>query len=851
MYNEGDIAEGPNGAQLVYKNGRWVPVGGPSPITIGSPNPAAAYEAPKAALEVRRLNQQIGQTDRTSDADATKASADARRAIAEARVAEITAAQGGQGKNVSPEVRKEAIGGYQAAEALQRQINEIRQKFAAGPGRTSGVAGLQDYLPYTVNQQFDAAGNAARAFGGPVLGFTASQLNTEKEQQRAMGPYIPQSSDRDPVIQDKINRLQGLVDQGRSRSIQVLGGIPDAAGNVQRGVVGANAPDTSPPAGPSGPGSTPSSGGSGGGPRMALATGGVRDELDPDLSSRLEQLVRSGASADEIRRQLPGVEPDQASITAVQSYLKAHPEYSGFAPVTRQVQNGLLSQVAASPVGAFISSAADAVIPMKSLVDAKQGAAFDQLKAENPTSSLLGTLAGGIPAAAGLEFGLARAAPGLGRFAPAAADALYGGIQGAGNAQEGEGAMGAALGAGAGLVGGVLGRGAARGVGRAASGLQNEAVSYLRNNGVRSLTAGQALGGTAKQVEDQLTGYPFIGGIIGNRRAEGLTDYNRAIFNQASLGDPLVNQIGERGAGQLDEAVTRAYAPLDAAQINLDPQLNQGLVNAQRRAARIPGREEDYNFLASEYIDPNLPPGAMVAPGRNVQEAARQLTREGANQPVGANHPAAFQGATNEAANALDAAIGRSSPEAAQALLNGNRIYRNQSIVDEAVKAARNTRGPDGDALIMPSQLGNAAVANANKYGGRSFAATEDRPFYDLARYGQEVLPSKVGDSGTAGRLALGGAVATAAGGGGFLGSGEDGPSVAGTGGGSLAGLAGLGAVAALGGSRVGQQGILRLLADRPDLIRSLGGRIQNRAGVIGAGGIPLALQLQQALTAP
>jgi len=828
---------------------RLVRPAGPSPLTIGSPNPAAAYEAPKAAAEVTRLQQQIGQTARTSDADATKASADARRAIAEARVAEITAAQGGQGKNVSPEVRKEAIGGFQAAEALQRQINEIKQKFAAGPGRTSGVAGLQDYLPYTVNQQFDSAGNAARAFGGPVLGFTASQLNTEKEQQRAMGPYIPQSSDRDPVIQDKINRLQGLVDQGRSRSIQVLGGIPDAAGNVQRGVVGATG-NTSPPAGPSGPGSTPSSGGSG--PRMALATGGVRNELDPDLSSRLEQLVRSGASADEIRRQLPGVEPDQASITAVQSYLKAHPEYSGFAPVTRQVQNGLLSQVAASPLGAFVSSAADAVIPMKSLVDAKQGAAFDQLKSENPTSSLLGTLAGGIPAAAGLEFGLARAAPGLGRFAPAAADALYGGIQGAGNAQEGEGAMGAALGAGAGLVGGILGRGAARGVGRAFSGLSNPSANYLRSEGV-PLTAGQALGGTTKQIEDAATSLPFIGGVINARRTEGMQGFNRAAFDQAlaPIGETTGGVIGAPGVDIARAARGRGYSnALDGVNVTADAPFVNDMQTALQAGRALPdpmATNADYtlNTRVGNSFGPN---GELT--GNGYQQSVRGLRRDAkslANDPYGYD----FGGVTRQAEDALNGILTRQAPDVVPAVGRANQANMGYETIRDAVNKARNgTRTGESD-VFAPSQLADAAASTARKFGNN--AGTTDQPFFDLTRAGQDVLPSRIGDSGTAPRLLLGGAITGAAGGGGFLGSGDSedgvGARLAGGGAGSLAGLAGLGGLAALGGSRGGQRAILSLLADRPDLLRQIGGSIQNRSGVIGAGGVPLAITLQNALT--
>jgi hypothetical protein len=86
-----------------------------------------------------------------------------------------------------------------------------------------------------------------------------------------------------------------------------------------------------------------------------------------------------------------------------------------------------------------------------------------------------------------------------------------------------------------------------------------------------------------------------------------------------------------------------------------------------------------------------------------------------------------------------------------------NAAYRNLSVLGDAVGAGMNTGG-----LFSPAQLGTAARGNARKFTGRLSGSTTDRPFYDLQRAGQDVLPSKVPDSGTAGRADAGGEGLTA-----------------------------------------------------------------------------------------
>jgi len=134
----------------------------------------------------------------------------------------------------------------------------------------------------------------------------------------------------------------------------------------------------------------------------------------------------------------------------------------------------------------------------------------------------------------------------------------------------------------------------------------------------------------------------------------------------------------------------------------------------------------------------------------------------------------------------------------------------------------------------MPSQLADAAARNARRFGGTH--ATPDAPFYDLTTAARDVLPSRMPDSGTTGRL-LTGVALTGAGAGGA-------DYAAGANGGVSASAAGTLALLSLLGTRRGQQALVAGLTRRPDAVRraaDLIERNQRWGGVIGAGtAVPL-----------
>lgn len=843
QYNEGDIADGPDGQSLVFRGGQWVPMGAaaPQPFTIGAPDPTRAFAAPKAETDLAAARARAQEAAAQAPYAGTIAKANADKAIADARLASIQAAQGNQGRGVSPAVRKEAITGYASAQQLDGIIKDLEQKFAAGPGATTGISGLMDYLPTTPNQQFDAAGNAARGIVGQALGFTGGQLNTAREAEMAVGPYLPQSGDRDAVIRDKIERLKELRDTAMKRSVAQLGGVPDQNGQItaERETV-----DTTPAMA-----AGPAMGG------MAVATGAQRTESDPAASAIIDRLVRNGGTVDQANQalQLLGLAPvNAAQFNEAQAYHRKNPGYKGsFADITRQVDNTARQRVAGSPGGAMLSSAVDAASAgLLGRVAGRDN--LEAMQAANPTASMIGTLGGGVAGAAALEGGLAAAgarlaAPWAARLlsSPRTADALYGAVSGA-NADPSNPA-GALLGAASGLGGGMLGRGLTRAAGRFTRGVAGQDVRALADRGI-PLTVGQAVGdsGTVgaavKGIEDRLTGAPVIGDLVKTRRLEGIRGMNTAAFNEGLA--PIGEQIGGSAVGEpavdmaLDATGRGFNRALAGVNLRPDPQFASGIQAAAARGAATPTYGPDFQAIIQDEVSP-IVGGSAAMNGQQFQDVKRTLGGYGTQYDQIARGTAQVpptpmarrvSGAFNDMEGELDALVGRQAPDVLPAYNAANGAYRNVKVLQDAVNRARNGTRVGEPGLFAGSQLVDAAAANAKKYGNS--AGTTRQPFYDLSRAAQRVLPSSVPDSGTAGRLALlalpgvlGGAGVTT------------GYATGDAGEGAQTGAA-LGALLAAGGTRTGQRALTSLLLDRPDVVRRAGVGLINRSrygGIFGA----------------
>lgn len=799
---------------------------------------ADARAADAAIIQARRANQQYQQDAATWEATKLKAEADARKAVADAAKAE----RENGGKKAPDElaaVRAEAIDKIKLARSLQQRSRD--GWFTTGFG--AGIAGRIGGTPaYDLAQDTETLKNAG----------ALTRIMEMARESGGKNPLTPLSNSDFRALASSLSNLEtGQSDDQYQRNVQRVIDL------YERAYKGAGGTDLEGDIDPSKRNRKPIPGAIATG-RFEAATGANRQERDPVASGIIDRIVRQGGNLDTLNTTLAnlGYAPvEQKSFDAARQHFKQNPTYTGsYGDATRTVENTTRQQIAGSAPGAFAANAFNDVaagIP---------GAIFgtDTLEAQrraNPNAALAGSIVGGAIGSGAMELGLGRAAARLGgglasRFLanPLTADALYGGIQG--GATDGS-ATGALAGAGLGAAGGAVGRGVVRGIGAAARGVTDPSVQYLRRLGV-PLTAAQSvgssgfLGRTAKGIEDRLTGVPVIGDIINARRLEGFQGFNRAAFDEglapitpqnARPGWATNGATGEQGVEAAQTRVGDAFSnALDNVQLQADLPFT-----ADMRATLAAGQALPEPMAGNARYTLNTRIGNSFdntggLTGRDFQQSIRGLRRDAdavANQPYGYD----FGQVTRQGEAGLEGLLQRQSPGTLPAYNAANRAFRQTEVLRDAVTRARNGTRVGEAGLFAPSQLADAATANARRFGNAN--GTTNQPFFDLARAGQNVLPSRIADSGAAGRLAIQGGLGLGVlGGGGYAVGGSD------TAQGATATGLGLGALLAAGGTRAGQRAITRTLLDRPDYLRRLGNEVIRRNGLGGMFGTAAALPL-------
>jgi hypothetical protein len=296
-----------------------------------------------------------------------------------------------QSAQLTAHERSQAIAGYTSAQAIKRLVADLKKKYEAGPGKTSGVQGVTDYLPFTVNKQFDKASEAARGDVKRALGFTGGENNTAAESAQNIGPYLPEAGDRDAVILDKIQRLENLAKDSEDRSIAVLGGVPDANGRVTP--VGTKHEQKQPAANTSGAVPTGA---------VKAATGDSHDIADPETSQAIDAMVRAGVPLEAANAYVTskGYQPIEAPMwNKAVTFAKQFPNSPGsFGGFVRPEKNTVMNDIAGSTGGAAAMHGVNALTGgVPSLLAGEQGQqALSASSEAHPFASIAGDVAGNI-----------------------------------------------------------------------------------------------------------------------------------------------------------------------------------------------------------------------------------------------------------------------------------------------------------------------------------------------------------------------------------------------------------------------------------------------------------------------
>jgi hypothetical protein len=799
-----------------------------------SPGPAVISGGPRLPSPVRPVQEAIDQatlTDRRNDnANAgyvrAKAAADARKAEADARKAEREANTG----QILTDDQQKFKAKLANLDSLVNQINRVDELYRSNiAGQPADRAfGLTELLPTPTNKQFDAAGaglaeQGLAAFRVPGVG---SQSDTELRQFVAANK--PSASDYDETIEEKLRQLRGRVDATRKEM-----GLPPAEWrqqDVDRSELAV---------------------GEHGGDRIELAQGSSRTENNPawaGVNDAVHQMIVAGKSNREILSYLKkrGY-PDSSLVRTVgdlnnvrQWRSQQHPRNRDKFKVDAETWTVPLSRLdqirnnaAQSAPAAYLMNAADGLslgtLDNLTADPALTRAGMDQVRQQHPYSSMAGTVSGAALTAAGAELGAAKL--GLkGLKGAIAGDLAFGAGYGAGSTDEGSRLLGAAKGAAAAGIGGQVGRSTVSAVGKGISGARNEGIRYLNDRGI-PLTIGDiagtggAVGRAVKGLESKLESIPFLGDAIKARRAEGYQAFNREAFSQAlePIGQQAAGNVAEEGVESARSAVSGAYSDaLDGVNVGADKTFVRDMRRAMAAGQRLPGEMQDhFRSVIETAVAPYLENGRLTGEGFQAVRQALRIERAAWKGKPSGN---AMSNALRQVEGAMEAMVRRKAPSVVPGLNAADKANRLTKTVENAVERGVNTSG-----VFTPAQLGMASRQSAKKYGGN--AATTERPFFDLQRHAQDILPSTVPSSGTTDRAWA--SAIPLAGAGIASGTGVLSPEQA-------AIMASLG----LPFTKVGQATFQKMLVSRPDLVRLAGEKVLRRKAVGGLFGAPIGISM-------
>jgi len=180
----------------------------------------------QAGLQGQNLNNQ-GQYIDNRVATATmgdvvrKTRAEATKAETEAAAAQRAFASGG----LTPDKRAELQGNLNTISGVEGMLGKLRQRYNqdfAG----KGIGSIAEYFPATMrpaNGMFNDDARSLLSDMAKAKGLTSQQFNTPAEQRMFFEPLIPNASDTDEQIANKLSNLENMAGQGKRSTMQQLG----------------------------------------------------------------------------------------------------------------------------------------------------------------------------------------------------------------------------------------------------------------------------------------------------------------------------------------------------------------------------------------------------------------------------------------------------------------------------------------------------------------------------------------------------------------------------------------------------------------------------------------------------
>jgi hypothetical protein len=269
------------------------------------------------------------------------------------------------------------------------------------------------------------------------------------------------------------------------------------------------------------------------------------------------------------------------------------------------------------------------------------------------------------------------------------------------------------------------------------------------------LTPGQTLGGTAKTIEDKLTSWPIVGSMIGNAQRNSVNGFNKAVLNSAlePIGKTLPPgmEAGREAVDHVADTIGKQYdLILPKMSGAIDQQFQSDLGNIGQNAIGSGAKQDTLdrfkNILQAQIIDRADPTTGQLS-GEALKAAQQNLGAIG--RKMAASQDADTQQLGDlvmDAHGAFNDMLARNNPGYAGDLAAANKAYAQYVRIRKAAGALGSK-----DGMFSAPQYANAVKASDSSAGRGNYA--RGKAFMqDLSDPANQVLPSTVPDSGTAGR---------------------------------------------------------------------------------------------------
>jgi hypothetical protein len=278
-------------------------------------------------------------------------------------------------------------------------------------------------------------------------------------------------------------------------------------------------------------------------------------------------------------------------------------------------------------------------------------------------------------------------------------------------------------------------------------------VKMLAKEGVDNMTPGQINGGWAKVMEDHATSLPILGPAIQDARNASLDTFNRAGINRslAPIGETLPEGLnsGYAAVKYAGDKLSAAYKKvLPEGGVYADQEFSNAVAGLPDVISTLtPARQKQVTGIVQSRVIARLKNDNKVLSGDVYKQVESELgtliSRYGQSTD---GDQRGMADALTVVKDALSDAAARQNPKFAAEKAKIDAGWANLVPVE---RAAANTGAEGG--RFTPAQFDQSVKAGNDTVRKRGYGRG-DATGQDLATAGRAVLPSKVGDSGSAGR---------------------------------------------------------------------------------------------------